>query len=712
MNKENINRLKKYLFLISIFFSFLIWSHIIYIYLYDDAKEIPIEWWSVSEWIVGEFPHLNPLISSNDYNKNIIFMLYRSLLKYDFKNKKIIWDLANCDIKNLNKIECYLNKDIKWSNWKNITTDDVISTYNIIKNSDINPVMQSLIKDTKIESKNWIIVFTNKINDVNFLQVFFQPIVSKEILDNIWNKELFWKFNPMDWVYSWPYKVDVVSYDDSLWVQKLILTRNENYKDKNILISKYIYRIFRDNEHILKHKDLINIFFDKENIIWDSVVRLNNIPYSLNKYVSLFLNEDKIKNYNLRSFLLSKIDNKNILRTLWSNYKEAKNPYLLDWIESKFDSQNVNLENTIRENGFYKKDYLLLNLIQQAKDFNKTLTESKENKVLDYLTWNIINKYNFVSNWDLEIKGLVKTDNVEAIYINDYKLSSYKSWSKDFIYKLNEKFKNLKIWENNYKIYFQISWKKVLKEDFYIIYSQDIEKLNKIKETYFKTKPENTTDFEKNIDIVRKNKIEKLDNRYYYDYNLNKFSLKLYYINNNEDLYTVSNIIKNTLETYWILVEVLPLSLSDLNKKIISWEKDYDMILLWIDLWLINYNIYPYFHSSQSKWWFNFSNLKNLSLDLLLEDLKTHIFSSEVLLEKQKQAITIINDRKVFKPIYEEIDNFLIDKNIKNFKSYSQIPNETAFMDSIIESYVSEHREIIFSKKSISDFIQFIKKIF
>jgi hypothetical protein len=58
-----------------------------------------------------------------------------------------------------------------------------------------------------------------------------------------------------------------VSYDDSLGIQKLILTKNQEYKKENILISKYIYKIFRDTEHFLKHKDTINVFLDKNNIV-------------------------------------------------------------------------------------------------------------------------------------------------------------------------------------------------------------------------------------------------------------------------------------------------------------------------------------------------------------------------------------------------------------------------------------------------------------
>ena len=46
----------------------------------------------------------------------------------------------------------------------------------------------------------------------------------------------------------------------------------------------------------------------------------------------------------------------------------------------------------------------------------------------------------------------------------------------------------------------------------------------------------NKENLEKLIDQNRKQKIEALDNKYYYNYNLNKLSLKLYYVNSNENL--------------------------------------------------------------------------------------------------------------------------------------------------------------------------------
>ncbi|NCO31690.1 hypothetical protein GW891_02550 [bacterium] len=46
----------------------------------------------------------------------MVSLLYRSLLKYDLKEDKIVSDIANCDISSLLNIECSINDDAKWSN--------------------------------------------------------------------------------------------------------------------------------------------------------------------------------------------------------------------------------------------------------------------------------------------------------------------------------------------------------------------------------------------------------------------------------------------------------------------------------------------------------------------------------------------------------------------------------------------------------------------
>lgn len=710
MNKENINRLKKYLFLISMFFSIVLWSHIIYIYLYDDSNETPIEWGSISEWIIWEFPHLNPLITSTDYNKNINYLLYRSLLKYDYANNEIISDLAQCDIKNISKITCFLKNDILWSNGEALTIDDVIATYNILKNSDINNSMWALIKDTVIEKKENSIVFQSKVKDINFIMALFQPIVSKSILDNIGNKELYWKFNPLDGLYSGPYKVDTVSYDDSLGIQKLMLTKNEFYKEKDILVSKYTYKFFKDKAHLLKHKDVINVFFDKNKIIADSIPRLWVHQYFLNQYNAVFINEERVKNTDLRNFILSKIDTDVLIKNLWNLYSPVESVFLNPKNILTYDTSNSNLESIMKAWWYFRKDDLASNISQKTETptTNKIVTNTK----LQYIWWPITQKYSFLNTDNILLEWKTNEKKPTAIYINDYKLSSYKAWETTFYYRLKTDFKNILPWENTYNVYFQINGRKELVETFTITYSSNKEKLEKLKSEFEATL--NTTPNTESSSQLNTNSPEilSLEENAFYDINKNKFTLRLYYIENKEELIWVVNIIKNILESYYIKVDALPISISDLNKKIQAEEKDYDMLILWLDLWYFKWNLYPYFHSSQAKLWFNFSNIKNLNLDILLEEAKSTLLNPEDLNTLEEKINTILKERLSVKPLYQQSNMILIDNNIRQFELPNHIANELAIYDSLLNTYVSSDKNINFWEKWISDFITFIKKVF
>ena len=112
MDINKLEKLKKYLLLISILFFCISFSHILYNYLYNDSKLTPVPGGSLYEGLVGNFPSLNPLKKENSNNQYVVSLLYRSLLRYDIDQEKILGDLAKCDISSLSQVECYMNENI------------------------------------------------------------------------------------------------------------------------------------------------------------------------------------------------------------------------------------------------------------------------------------------------------------------------------------------------------------------------------------------------------------------------------------------------------------------------------------------------------------------------------------------------------------------------------------------------------------------------
>ena len=719
---SKILKLKKYLFLISIIFLCFTFLHLLHNYLYSDSKLIAIKWWTVSEAIIWKFPHLNPLKKSSWNDKYIIWLLYRSLLTYNIEENKIESDIASCDINNLLYIECYLENNIKWSNWEDITVKDIVATFNILKNSDINPVMKSILEETTIEQWKSKIIFSNPKKDINFLNVFFQPIIPENVSNELWEENLNWNFSPLDWIYSWRYIINSVNQDSSLWITKITLEKNSNYHKNDLFIDKLILKLFSDNSHFLKFKDSINLFNDKSNLIWDSIPRLKANKYTLPQYIWIFLNYDKIKDKSLRNFILSEINRDNLLKILWKdNYKKVLNPYLTDINIDEGENKSKNIESILKKMWYYKKS----ELIYIEKDEEKLISEEAKPKIEDKIKElnsksNIIispewvEKYNFVSRDDILLKWKVE-GSPDFIYINDYKLKWFKKWNKEFYYRLKKSYETIKTWKNKYKIYFEKDWEKQLKEELIFFYNENKKELKTQEEEFFEEKKKalekkynnkdnGTSDLEKEYAI----KLENLDDNFFYNENLEKLSFDLIYINSEKNIEKTAIYIKNSLEEIWIELNIISVSISELAN-VLSEEK-YDMILTWINLWYFDFNISHYFHSSQVKNGYNFSNFKKLSLDILLEELKWNKLSKTKQTELEKKVLDILRNEQIMKVLYTPILSQLVDKNIKNYNIPETLPEKSLRRNALKESYISEKKIISFENKWFSWFFNFLFK--
>lgn len=227
-------KLKKYLFLISILFFVVTSTHLSYKYLYSDAKMYPLEWWTISEWLIWNSPSLNPLLPLQGNNGYFMEHLYRSVLQYNVNEKEIWSNIASCDLSSLKSIECFIEEWIYWSNGEEVTLDDVYATYTLLQESDINPIISNLLSSTQITKKDDSIVFESTNEDINFLNIFFQPILPSSTINSMGKENLWWNFSTIWQIYSGKFKITNVQKDNSLGITKFILEKNEFYKNNHL----------------------------------------------------------------------------------------------------------------------------------------------------------------------------------------------------------------------------------------------------------------------------------------------------------------------------------------------------------------------------------------------------------------------------------------------------------------------------------------------
>ena len=132
--------IKKYLLLLSVFFVAVTTAHLVFLYLSDGSVQTPEEGGTVNIGLIGTIPNLNPALYGTDpVSDYMLRFLSRSLLRYNIATKQMEGDLANCNLgKNFSEIKCYIKNDATWSDGKPVTKDDIMATYSLFQNTEIN----------------------------------------------------------------------------------------------------------------------------------------------------------------------------------------------------------------------------------------------------------------------------------------------------------------------------------------------------------------------------------------------------------------------------------------------------------------------------------------------------------------------------------------------------------------------------------------------
>ncbi len=717
-------KIKKYLFLISILFLLIAGPHLLYLYMYDDAEEIPVEWGTISEAIIWAFPNLNPLVPATGYNKYINSILYRSIMTYNINDNKIESDLASCDISNLSLIECYLENNIKWSNGEPITEDDIIATLNLIEKTDVNPWISTLLENTTIEKWNGKITFNNSKKDINFLEVFFQPIVPKSVIDSLWEKELEGSFPPVGWVYSGKYTLTNVSQDETVGITKMTLTKNPEYFANDTFIETILFKIFRDNAHFIKHKNSVNIFNDRENIIGSSIPRLQSNPYSLPQFVAVFLNTETVTSESVRRYLLGNMSRDTIVSDLGEGMAiPSFNPFLSDI--SIDEDPDLDLWKYLKEQGYFTKEELLqkdetITQAQEEEVVEETISqeaqiqEPQDKKVqedLTYITSPTNKKYNFVSEDNILIKWNVPAG-VEKVFIGDYQLQWFSAGDDSFYYRLLESYDTIAQWENIYKVFFEKEWEKELADEFEYVYYTDTEKLSEVQNNFFAEAPASQTSNEE-VAIewelwIDTGSLLNLDDRFYYTIDGDAFKIKLIYVNSDVKIQKSAEDIKKQIEEKWVFVELIWLSLADITRGLRDDSLVYDGILIGLNLGYFDSNVFPYFHSSQVKNGYNFANYKELGLDILLEELKSNTLTETKRDELKEKILEIIKDASITKTFYTPEIHLLVDQNLQWFELPERIPDEVHRFDPLTQTYMTKKKRLSTESKSFWGFWKFL----
>ena len=725
MNYHILPKFKKYILFLSTVLFLLTWSHLSYLYLTHDAELEAIAWWTVSEAVIGSFPHFNPLLPSNDHNSYINGLLFRSLLHYDREEWKFHSDIANCNLERINNIECVLEDNIRWSNGNAITADDIIATYDIIRQTWVNPLYASLLENMSIQKNGNVLSFTTWTRDINILSLFLQPILPKNIIETLNAETVEGKLSDINGVFSGLFTVSNIIMDETTWISRITLKRNENYFQNPTYIEYLIINLFRDETHLLQNRSSsFNIKYDRNSVIWSSIPRLKAHSFIVPQFTSLFYNTQNIDK-QLRSYLISNIERENIIASLWESKVEAVyNPFFTERLIEKPSDDSFSFASYLAAKWYYSRAELLrqknerTRITEESLLFSDTETQSDqrpEQTNLSIVRSPTTQKYNFISSDNILIEWSVPSW-VSAIYINDYRLQGFSEWDSTFFYRLLKSFDSIEDGENTYDIFFEIGGERVLQESFFYYLNENEEELENFRSNFFREDSWSTSwntdtpvELDELLDIeLTREEIESLSPTYFYTTQGEVFSIKITSVQTDILLSEALQIISRKLQDRWIEVIIESMSLGELTTGLRNNTVEYDMILLGIDIWNFSGNIFPYLHSSQVENWYNLSKFSELWLDILLEELRSEILARTEREELEEKIFKKLEEEYIIQTLYTNKHSLLIDRNIRKNELPKKFRSTQARQFIFKDMYFNESQQINWENKSIIWGLRFI----
>lgn len=206
---------------------------------------------SFSEGVIGQPRRINPLLAqANDPDRDLVSLIYSSLLKYNDEGK-LVPDLAKSyeiSSDGLN-YTVYLKDNIMWHDGKKLTADDVVYTIETAQNSDYGSSQRVSWQGVTVQNVNaTTIIFKLNNKYAQFLNNLTLGILPK----HVWEKVQPINFSSSEYnlkpVGSGPYIFDKLQKDNLGQIQSYQLRVNKDYYDGRAYIDEILIK-FYDSEN-------------------------------------------------------------------------------------------------------------------------------------------------------------------------------------------------------------------------------------------------------------------------------------------------------------------------------------------------------------------------------------------------------------------------------------------------------------------------------
>lgn len=694
---RNLSRLEKVMSLFFFMTFLLSFGNIIQRYIQDHSQSIPTEGGIYSEGMIGKYQNINPLFSSlnpTGVDLNISTLLFSGLMKYNPETQSMVDDLATHTLDISKKTYTFSIRDnVFWHDGKKVTADDIMFTFQeIIQNPDFkNQVLRENFNNVRIQKINdKTITFTLKSPYKFFLTNFTVGILPKHILEDIPVENLqMSEFNTIAPIGTGPYQFS--SFDPTPHSTKISLKRFDKFYGKSAYITNLDFYIFPNQKALQNSLDIIDgidISSISPQQLSEEFSSYSPHPYHTARYVAAFFNtqSQSLKNQGTRLALSLGINKTKLLAKLEENH-QVDTPFL-----------ELSDNNWLLEYDQHKAQGALNDADWKLPWKQTVQTKEEINNLINITNPKITNSLYTTNSSEFFIQGSVP-DNITSVWVNNYKLSLFNTEKHTFSYKASLAIKTLKPGKNTYIISgsSQTADKKIL-GTFDIFYSTDESERKAIEQKY--AQKEKTKRLKK--ENLENEKTKNSESKFRINKNGDTLNLKLITLEGNIKYESLAEYLKQEWEKIGIQITIQALPIKELNTQVL--ERNYDILIYGQNLGY-NLDAYPYWHSSQAKQGFNFSQLTNFEIDTTLEAIRRS-HDKTVQQKELEKAQELMAQEAPALFLYSPERTFLSSPKIKGIKLDNLL--ETQDRISVIHNwYVHEsyNMNIPFSFSSFFDWL-------
>jgi len=292
---------------------------------------VPIRGGEYTEGLIGMPKYINPLYANiSDVDNDLANLIFSSIFKRD-KNGELVNDLAESyEINQDNKsYTIKIKQDVSWHNNSKLTVDDIIFTFNCIKDKQYQSPWRAGFTGVKIEKiDEQTIKFILTEPYAAFLDLLTFGILPQELWQQISAETANLAGLNLRPIGSGPYKATKLLKDEKAGnIRSYTLMRNDNYYGQKPFIDKITFKFFPGFEEAaaaLNHGLIDGISYLPRQMKNQIVARdtLNYYQLNLPQLTAIFLNQkanSAVRDKKIRHALVLAIDKNKIISEIMGN---------------------------------------------------------------------------------------------------------------------------------------------------------------------------------------------------------------------------------------------------------------------------------------------------------------------------------------------------------------------------------------------------------